>query len=83
MRIVFSEDTTVELKDLPKSAYGHVNLRPNANGSMGHYFPKGRQAELPDSLAATYIASSLAKQVVGQTIIFGEGIALRPPEETL
>ncbi len=73
MRVIFSADTPVDLKDLPKTAYGHVNLRPGEDGSMGHYFPKGRQAEVPDALAETFIASGVAKQVVGQVIIFGEG----------
>ena len=78
MRIKFTEDAGCNLADLPRSAYGHTNFWPRANGAMRHYFPKSREAELPDDLAQRYIDQGAAILVKDKTIIWGER-----PDQTL
>ncbi len=76
MRIRFLENVEVDLTDIPPEAWGAIQQRAESNvphvnpvtqqfelppGQIKHVFPAGAIVELPDDIAATYIAAGFAE----------------------
>ena len=76
MRIEFVKQCDVDIKSIPKSAWGRLQIRtvpriPTFDTAAvevhavqvptGHYFPVGSIVDLPDELAAEYVDNGTAK----------------------
>lgn len=77
MRVKFLKEVDVELNAIPNVAWGRIQKRHRAStaptinpetnsfatvgAEMGHYFPSGAIVELPDQLAAKYLANGSAE----------------------
>ena len=79
MRIKFLKPVDVELDRIPTTAWGRVQRRSTRimrtakegfgipkNGPLKTYFPAGAIVELPDDMAAGYIAAECAEVNVGE-----------------